>query len=193
MLVFLPFASSLESLPTAILAAIVIGAVGGLVRLRAPLRLWRYSRPQFVVAWGTFAATLALAPNIAWAVLIGVGLAIALHLWRELQLEVQSWVEGDVLHLRPRGVLWFGTARRLEDLFIALVADNPRVQKVEIHLDALGRIDTTGALTLRTRVEEARSAGLEVGIVDVRERWRGLVARVIEDGEDPLTKKESRR
>lgn len=185
-LAFLPFAGVLSSLPTAVLGAIVIGAVLSLVRLPPLVRLARLSRPQFVVAATTFVLTLVLAPRIELAVVVGVGLAVGVHLWRELQLEIPSWTEGTTLHLQPRGVLWFGTAARLEDRFLQLVADHPGIEGLTVHLDGLGRIDISGALALRDLLQQAREAGLTVELLDVRPRWRGLVERVIGQGADPL-------
>jgi sulfate permease, SulP family len=185
-LAFLPFASSLSSLPKAVLGAIVIGAVVGLIRLLPILRLVRYSRAQFAVATATFALTLALSPHLERALLAGFLLAVALHLRRELSLEVTSWTEGDALHLRPRGVLWFGSVGRLEDQVLELMADYPDAARLAVHLDALGRIDMTGALALRALLQDAREAGLAVDVLDVRPRWRGLVARVIDRTDDPL-------
>ena len=185
-LAFIPFASVLSSLPKAVLAGIVIAAVVPLVRPLPLVRLARYSRPQFAVGVITFALTLALSPHIERAVIAGVGLSIAVHLWRELQLEVPSWLEGDTLHLRPRGVLYFGTERRIEDAFLTLIADHPEARRLAVHLDGLGRIDTSGALALRAVLNDARKAGLEVEVLDVRPRWRQLVARVIQGQDDPL-------
>ncbi|MDQ4081477.1 MAG: SulP family inorganic anion transporter, partial [Actinomycetota bacterium] len=185
-LAFLPFASALSPLPQAVLAAIVIGAVVPLVRLVPVLRLARYSRGQFVVASTTFALTLALSPHVERALIAGVLLAVALHLRRELALEISSWTANGTLHLRPRGVLWFGTSRRLEDAVLGLLAEHAEARRLAVHLDGLGRIDMTGALALRALLQEARDAGLTVEILDVRPRWRALVARVIEREDDPL-------
>jgi SulP family sulfate permease len=185
-LAFLPFAAAVSSLPLAVLSAIVIGAVVSLVRPLPLLRLARLSRPQFLVALATFALTLLLSPHVEQAVLIGIGLAVAVHLWRELSLEVPSWTEGDALHLRPRGVLWFGTAPRLEDTFLALVEQHSGAKRLLVHLDGLGRIDMTGALALRGLLQEAREAGVVVELVDIRPRWQGLVENVISKEQDPL-------
>ena len=186
-LAFLPFASSLSPLPQAVLAAIVIGPVAGLIRVLPLLRLVRYSRGQFGVASATFALTLALSPHVERALIVGVVLAVGLHLRRELSLEVSSWTADATLHLRPRGVLWFGTARRLEDVVLRLLADHADAHRLAVHLDALGRIDLTGALALRALLQDAREAGLAVEVLDVRPRWRALVARVIEREDDPLS------
>jgi SulP family sulfate permease len=185
-LAFLPFASSLSELPKAVLGGIVIAAVASLVRPLPLLRLARYSKAQFALGAITFALTLALAPHVERAVLVGVGLAVALHLWRELRLEVPSWREGETLHMRPRGVLYFGTERRIEDSLLRLVTEHPDATRLVVHLDGLGRIDTTGALALRAVLQDARDAGLEVEILDVRPRWRPIVDRVIASERDPL-------
>jgi SulP family sulfate permease len=185
-LAFLPFASSLSSLPLAVLDGIVIASIVTVVRPLPLLRLGRYSKPQLAVGVATFALTLALAPHVEWAVLAGVGLSVAVHLWRELGLEVAGWREGDTLHMRPRGVLYFGTEQRVEDAFLALLAEHRDATRLGIHLDGLGRIDLTGALALRAVVQDARAAGLEVEVLDVRPRWRPLVDRIVLSEEDPL-------
>ena len=131
--------------------------------------------------------TLALSPNLEEAVVVGVALAVGVHLWRELRLEVPAWTDGATLHLRPRGVLWFGSAARLEDAFLARVGAEPDAERLVLHLDGLGRIDITGALALRVLLNDARSAGLDVDIVDVRPRWQPLVENVIAREDDPLS------
>lgn len=192
-LVFLPFAGVLSPLPQAVLAGIVIGSVATLFRPRPILRLARISRPQFLVALLTFVLTLALAPRIEWAVVAGVGLAVGVHLWRERRLEAPSWSEDGTIHLRPRGVLWFGSAARLESAFIRLLGAESGADRLVLHLDGLGRIDITGALALRALLDEARAAGLEVEIVDVRERWAGLVENIIARETDPLGRRSAVR
>jgi SulP family sulfate permease len=183
-LVFLPFAGVLSTLPIAVLAGIVIGAAVGLIRPLPLLGLARLSRPQFAVAMATFVLTLAL--RVEQAVLAGIGLAVAVHLWRELNLEIPGWSEGATLHLRPRGVLWFGTAPRVEDEFVRLLGEHRDSSRIVLHLDGLGRIDMTGALALRGALQRTREAGLAVEIADIRPRWQGLVANVIDREDDPL-------
>jgi len=177
-LAFLPFASSLESLPTAILAAIVIAAVAGLVRLGPMLQVLRYSRWQSLITLTTFALTLLLAPHVERALLAGIGLAILIHLWRELRLELTASVVDDSLHLRPKGVLWFGTAQSLEDRFLDLLAEHPDARRLTLHLDGLGRIDLSGALVLKSLVDDAR-AHLIVTVDGVPPHARPLMRRVL--------------
>ena len=185
-LVFLPFAGVLEPLPGAVLSAIVIGAVLPLVRLAPLLRLWRYSKPQFVVAWATLGLTLGLAPDIQWAVLAGIGLAIGIHLARELTLDVHARADDTTLHLRPSGVLWFGSAHVLEDRFVELLAIHSDVGQLKLNLAGVGRVDLSGALALRRIVHDARAAGLEVELVDIPPRAQRWVSSLIEPPRDPI-------
>ena len=185
-LVFLPFAGVLEPLPRAVLSAIVIGAVLPLVRLAPLLRLWRHSKPQFVVAWATLGLTLGLAPDIQWAVLAGIGLALGIHLARELTLDVHARADDATLHLRPSGVLWFGSAHVLEDRFVELLAIHADVRQLKLNLAGVGRVDLSGALALRRIVHDARAAGLEVELVEIPPRAQRWVSSLIEPPRDPI-------
>lgn len=177
-LAFLPVADLLGSLPRAVLAAIVISAVAGLVRVPSMVESWRISRPQGVVAWGTFVATLALAPHIEQAVVFGVIASVGVHLWREMSLRVVSSAEADVLRLRPEGVLWFGSAPFLVQEVNERVAASPEAQRVVLNLSGLGRIDNTGALALRDLLDDVRKTGLEIEVRDVPDHAIGLLRSV---------------
>jgi sulfate permease, SulP family len=185
-LAVLPFATVLSPLPSAVLGAIVIAAVIPLIRLRPIARLWRVSRPQFLLAAATFALTLALSPQIDRAVLAGIALSIAVHLWRELRIDARVWDEGGVLNVRPQGVVWFGVAQALHDRFSAELAAHPDAQRVVLHLDGIGRLDVSGALVMRAMLDEAHRGGLETEIVNVDPRDRRLIDGVVEQERDPV-------
>lgn len=176
----LPLAFVLEPLPLSVLAGLVIGAVVMLVDVKAPRLYWRWSRPQFSVGVVTAVATLVLAPRVDYAVLLGVGAALAVHLWREMGVVVPADVEGDVLHLRPTGVLYFGSAPAVERTLSALITDHPDVTRVVVHLDRVGRLDVTGALMLRDMLEESRIAGRDLEIRGASPHAARLVTRVID-------------
>jgi len=178
-LLMLPVVFLLADLPSAVLAAIVIVSVAPLIRLRPILRVWRRSRPAASIAVGTFAATLAFAPRIERGVLVGVGLSVAVHLWRELRVDTEAWVRHGVLHLRPHGVLWFGAVQVLEDVLVAELVRHPDVGAMCLHLGSIGRLDITAALTLQSVIEQAEQAGVKVELTDVQVRDRRLVDGVV--------------
>lgn len=178
-LAFLPFAFILEALPTAILSGIVIAAVSGLVRPRRLWRLWHLSKAQAVVGWLTLLLTLGLAPRIDHAVILGMGAALIVHVLREMQPGSVSHADGATVHLHPRGVLWYGSAPRVEKALLDRLADAEDATRVVIHLGGLGRIDLTGALVLEQILEDARNAGLETQIVNVPEHAHRILNSVL--------------
>ena len=166
-ILFLPIADVLEPLPRAVLGGVVIATVVGLVRPTQLITMVRRSAPQAIVAWGTFAATLILAPRVERGVLVGIGLSLGLHLLRESRIEVPRRVDGSTLTLEPRGVLWFATVARLERQILDALAAQPDVDTLKIDLGGCGRVDFTAATVLRRLGDAAQSAGLQVEITRI--------------------------
>jgi SulP family sulfate permease len=183
-LAVMPVASALSGLPQAALAGLIIAAVLPLIRLRPFVEIWRVSKPQFAVALLTVAVTLASAPHVERGVLVGVGLSLAVHLWRELRIEVETWSEGSTLHVRPQGVLYFGSAPALEERVAALVAADPAIDVVVLHLERLGRLDVTGVLALRSLIDDMHLAGVKVRIAGSQPQAQRLLRSVLGDAVD---------
>lgn len=177
-LAFLPVAWVLAPLPRAVLAAIVVAAVGNLVQLRPVIQVARFSLPQAAVMAGTFVATLYHSPRIERGVIIGVGLALAVHVWRELRVHVTARYADETLRLVPKGVLFFASAPGLEEALIDQLALHPQARRLVLDLHQLGRIDLTGAEALENVVTEATEAGLEVAFVGIPPHARRVLAGV---------------
>lgn len=140
-LAFLPFASVLNPLPLAVLGAIIIGAVYALIKPRALIRQLRRSWIDALLTWSTFFATLILAPNIQWAILLGVILTAVVHLVRPLKLELSDIgpstsapdeklgslpVSTSTPKLvTPLGLVWLGSYRSFDKQLRSLAAANP--------------------------------------------------------------------
>lgn len=184
-LVALPFAGIIEQLPKSVLAGIIVAAVLGLIDPRPWLELRNYSRQQFGIALITYVLTILFAPQIQWAVLIGVLLVIGAHLRRERKLEIDADVTSTTLRLHPVGLLHFGAVQRLEDQVRDLLADHPEVDRLVVHLGRVGRTDVTGALVLRRLLREAASRGIEVRLEDITATSRKIIGRVL-DGDEQL-------
>jgi SulP family sulfate permease len=184
-LAFLPAAAVLEPLPKAVLSAIVISAVLGLMRFGRIVSLWRVSRPQFAVAAVTFVLTLVLSPHVEQAVIAGVVLALGVHLVRELTLRIEVTTAGDTLVIRPSGVLWFATAQDLEDRLSGLLEQHPQTNRLRLALDGFGRIDLTGVMALHRLLDDARAGGIEVEVTGAPPQARGLLDRY-QRGKDAL-------
>jgi len=168
-LLALPLTPLLEDLPGAILGAIVLGAVIKLVRLDALFELARVNWVQALVGLGTFAATLVSAPRVERGVLVGVGLALFAHLYRELKVASPFVRVDNTLTIAPEGVLWFATVSGLERQIRAHSAQFEELERVVLDLAGVGRLDYTAAAALRRIVEEMRDADIVVEIVNVRQ------------------------
>lgn len=166
-LCFLPVAPAMAALPRAVLSGIVLAAIWKLIRPGEVLRLWTVSRPQALVGWTTFLATLALSPHVDRAVLIGIVMSAGVHLWKELTPHVTAERVDDTLIVEPSGVLWFASAPAMEDMLFDRVAEEPDVSKVVIRCGGLGRIDLTGAYIFAETLHHAEGAGLEMTLEDV--------------------------
>jgi len=178
-LLFLPFSSVLAPLPKATLAAVVISAVSKLVRLRPLMDFWKLSSPQAIVGWASFGLTLALAPHVEAAVILAVALSVGLHLWRELTPGHSVRLEGDVLHLELRGVLWFGSAPIMKRALVESLGEAKDAKSVVMNLRGLGRIDITGALVLRQLKEDLARAGVPVDFTEVPDQAQRLLGEVL--------------
>jgi SulP family sulfate permease len=177
-LAFLPVAGVIALLPRAVLAAIVIAAVLKLMDPRPLLRPVRHSYAQAAIAWTTFVLTLALAPRIERAVVIGIGFTVFVHLWRELPVLVKSRFADGVLYIEPQGVLFFASAPGLNQALVRLLATHPDAGRVAIDLSHLGRVDYPGALALQQVVTDAQAAGLDVEFQEVPEHARRILGKV---------------
>ena len=138
---------------------------------------------QALVGVGTLAATLASAPRVERGVMVGVGLALLAHLYRELSVTTPSVREGNTLTVAPEGVLWFATIPSVERLIRAAIADEHDLDTVVLDLAGVGRMDFSAAAALRRIVEEIGDYENDVAveIVNVRQgAARGAAAHLVD-------------
>ena len=181
-LMVLPLTPLLRDLPRAVLSAVVVVAVFRLINLRAFWQLFRNAPGQSVVALGTLAATLLSAPRVERGVLVGIGLALGYHLYRELSVTASSERIDDVLRVSPRGVLWFATVPAVERVIREQLADEPGLTGVSIDLAGVGRLDYTGAAELARLVEQLRAAGVDVDLANIPQSAEMIAALQLSEG-----------
>lgn len=153
---------ALQHVPRAVLAAVVVTAVAGLVKPGIVARLWRIDRFEAVTALVTFAVTVATAPRIYWGVLAGVLLALGHFLYLRLHpriIEVGLHPDGSlrdrqlwnltrlgpqVLALRMDAELDFASASAFERTLVDYLAAHPAVAHVCLFALPINRVDATG-------------------------------------------------
>ena len=160
LLVFTPV---LRHVPQAVLAAIVVAAVVGLLKPRELLRLWHISRVEAVIAAITFGITIAAAPALYWGVLSGVLMALSYFLYQRLHpriIEVGLHADGSLRDrhlwalpalaphtyaLRMDAGLDFATASQFERNVTEYLTAHPHTRHVCLFAHAINRMDATGA------------------------------------------------
>ena len=157
------FTPVLRHVPQAVLAAIVVAAVVGLLKPREFVRLWHISRVEAVIAAITFGITIAAAPALYWGVLSGVLMALSYFLYQRLHpriIEVGLHADGSLRDrqlwalpalaphtyaLRMDAGLDFATASQFERNVTEYLTAHPHTRHVCLFAHAINRMDATGA------------------------------------------------
>ena len=195
------FTPLLYHLPQATLAAVIMLAVIGLVRIRPIGNAWRIDRNDGLVAVLTFVLTLWLAPHLEQGILIGVLVSLGLYLHHTMRPRIVALARhpDGALHdaeayglatcpnigvIRVDGSLYFASAGYLEDKVMEKLARKPDLRFVIIDAEGINRIDATGEEMLRQLMGSLEENSIELlfsrmkrPVFEVLER-SGLVARL---------------
>lgn len=169
----------LYHLPQAVLAAVIIMAVIGLINFAAVRHAWQASRHDGVAAVATFVATLAFAPHLDKGIMVGAGLAIMLYLYRTMTPRVAilgRHSDGTLRDARAHdlppskvvtavrfdGRLYFANVSFFEDAILEAVASNPDAPYLLIVGDGINELDASGEEVIHHLVERLRGSGIVV-------------------------------
>ena len=140
-LAFLPFAGLLNPLPQAVLGAIVIGAVLGLLNPRKLAALPKHSWLEAGLAWLTWLATLILAPNVQNAVMVGVAATAIIHFVKPLRLVTnRANADSGPITIKPNGLLWLASYKKFGQQLSTLV-DNHAGRSLILDLGSSPTLD----------------------------------------------------
>ncbi|MDD4879993.1 MAG: SulP family inorganic anion transporter [Gallionellaceae bacterium] len=170
----------LYHLPQAVLAAIIIMAVIGLVNFKAVKHAWHASRHDGIAAMVTFVATLLVAPELDKGIMVGAGLAILLYLYRTMEprvAELGRFSDGTlrdikvnpdlptsphIIAIRFDGSLYFANVAFFEDTILEAVAAKPNAEYVLVVGDAINQLDASGEEVVHHLVTRLRDGGTQI-------------------------------
>lgn len=171
-------------LPQAVLAAIILVAVVGLIDVATLKHVWRYNKADAISMLVTFLAVLALGVEIG--ILVGVAAALALYIWRTSRphmaivgrvghsetyrniLRHQVKTCPHVIAIRVDESLYFANTKYLEDTILQLVSDRPEVKHFVLIGIAVNFIDASALETLEALMRELRDAGVSFHLADIK-------------------------
>jgi SulP family sulfate permease len=182
-------------LPKAVLAAIIMSAVFGLIDVAEVRHLWKVKRSDLAMLLLTFAATLTL--GIEQGILVGVGSSLAVlvlkttrpHVARlgrlpgtEVYRNVERYREAEttdgILALRLDAQVYFGNVNFLKET----LDEHERAESAPVHtvvLDASGinQIDASGEVALREILDGYRCRDVDLLLANVKGPVRDVLKR----------------
>ena len=185
-LTLLFFTAFFYHLPTAILGAIILVAVGKLIDLSYPKQLWKNNRNEFYILVFTFCVTLFI--GIKEGIMLGVFVALLYMIYQNTQphIAVLGRIKDthyfknidrftkdvvtypQVLILRFDGQLFFGNQRYFKQEFSALIeAQEQPIKHLVIAAAPISYIDATAFEMLSSWIEELNTQGITI-------HWTGL-------------------
>ena len=174
----------LASLPIATLAATIIVAVLSLVDLKTPLTIWRYSKADFAAMAATIGVTLLA--GVEPGVIAGVGLSLALFLWRSSRPHAaivgrvpesehfrnvdrhKVFTDPRILTIRIDESLTYLNARWLEEFILEQVAEQKTVRHVILMCSAVNAIDASALESIEAINHRLEDGGISLHLSEVK-------------------------
>jgi SulP family sulfate permease len=176
----------LRDVPKAVLAAIILQAVVGLIDVKEVKHLWKVDRHDLGFLVLTFGATLAL--GIEAGILTGAGASLASLIYRSTRphLAVLGRVPGTevyrnvkrpgvetfpgLLMVRMDAEMYFGNTRYLKQTLARLEAEGASgpLRGVVIDMGSVGRMDSSAAMALAELHRDYKERGVVVFLAQVR-------------------------
>lgn len=194
----------LYHLPQAVLAAIIMMAVVGLININAFVHAWKAQPADGIIGVVSFAFTLMFAPHLDRGIMIGVVLSLLLYLLRNMKPAIamlslhpdgtyrnRSRFELEqcqhIAVLRYAGSVFFANVSYLENQVLDLVRSMPKLRHVLIVGNGINELDASGEEALAVLVSRLHEQGLRISfsglndsVLDVMRRT-GLLARIGEE------------
>jgi MFS superfamily sulfate permease-like transporter len=172
-------------LPQAVLAAIIMMAVLGLVNVSGFVHAWKARWYDGAISIISFVFTLAFAPHLDRGILIGVGLSVLVFLYRSMRPKVATLSLHERAHrdstyyqlsecqhlavIRFGGPLFFANSSYLEDQILARVQSMPDLHTIHIVANGINDIDASGEEVLSLLIDRLRSGGYEITFSGINE------------------------
>jgi len=202
--VLLVFTPLFYHLPQAVLAAIIMLAVVGLINVKGFIHAWQAQWYDGAISIITFIGTLAFAPHLDRGILIGAGLSIFVFLYKsmrpkvvDLSLDVDRTLHDAVASglkqcryidvVRFDGPLFFANASYLEDQIRNRRRSKKDLKHIIISAGSINDIDSSGEEALSLTVDRVRSAGIDISLSGVNRsvmkvfRQTHLIVKIGED------------
>ncbi len=193
-LTLLFFTPLLYHLPQAVLAAVIMMAVIGLVNASGFIHAWKAKRSEGIISVVSFVCTLYFAPHLEEGIMVGVALTFGLFIYKHLRPRVALLSKArdntlrDALRaglrecdhiavVRFDGSLIFTNASYLEDKVLEYIAEKPELRHVLIASKGINDIDASGEDAISILIDTVRSSGRKISFCGVKEEVLAVMER----------------
>ena len=185
----------LYHLPKAVLAAVIMMAVFGLINFQAVKHAWKANKHDGIASVVTFVATLGFAPHLDKGILLGAGLAIGLYLYRtmspriaflgryqdgtlrDIRVHTDLPVDEKVVAIRFDGSLYFANVSYFEDAILKASADNPNAKFILVVGDGINQLDASGEEVLHHLVQRLHDNGVQLVFSGLKRQIMQIMSR----------------
>lgn len=185
-LTLLFFTELFYNLPNAVLAAVVLTAVAGLIDFKEPITLWKKDRSDFFMLMATFLVTLTL--GIEPGILTGLVLSLIMVIYRasnphmarlgrvpdtKIFRNVERFdnlqTSDETLIVRVDGPIYFANVAYIKGKFDKWIQKQSETLKyIVLNMESVTNLDSTGAHELYEWITDWRKAGLDVCLSGTR-------------------------
>ncbi len=175
----------LYHLPQAVLAAVIMMAVIGLINTKGFVHAWHAQKHDGIISVFTFVLTLVFAPHLDKGIMIGVGLSMAVFLYKSMRpvvAKLSMYKDGSLQsseHHRLRGcrhiavvrfdgALFFANASYLDEQIIKFRTDMPDLRYVLLDASGINDIDASGEEELALLVDRLHAAGFGFAVCNAK-------------------------
>jgi len=186
-------------LPNAILAAVILVAIVGLIDVKEVIHLWKSNRRDLAMLLVTFLATLFL--GIQEGIAIGVGLSLVMVLYEtsyphyavlgrlpgtDTYRNTKRYFEAKelayILIIRFDAKLFFGNSTIFQNIMDEEMRKRKDLKLIIINAEAINTLDSTAAHMLNDLADDLKQAGIELVFTTVKGPVRDVMvkAKIVE-------------
>lgn len=193
--VLLFFTPLLYHLPQAVLAAVIMMAVIGLVNIHGFIHAWKAQWYDGAISILSFLCTLVFAPHLDRGIMIGVGLSVWFFLVKSMRPNVVFFPhkklrtsktthsesieenQNTLALVRFEGPLFFANASFLEEQIATKIMENAHLEHILIVANGINDMDASGEEALAIIVDRVRSEGRDISLCEVNESVMNVLKR----------------
>jgi len=175
----------LYHLPQAVLAAVIMMAVIGLINTKGFVHSWHAQKHDGIISIITFIVTLTFAPHLDKGVMVGVGLSMAVFLYKSMRpvvAKLSMYKDGSlqsaeqhrlrgcrhIAVVRFDGALFFANASYLDEQILKYRNDMPDLRYILLDASGINEIDASGEEELALLVDRLHAAKLGFAVCNAK-------------------------